>query len=55
MLVKLTHPLDLSKQIADAINRANHKSIFSGRKPATRARGSRDLRPTVTRPAPDGR
>ena len=62
MLVKLTHPLDLPKQIADAINRANHKSIFFWEKAsdprprvtrpppaghATCARGSRDLRPTV--------
>ena len=62
MLVKLTHPLDLPKQIADAINRASLKSIFISENPsdprprvtrpapaghATCARGSRDLRPTV--------
>ena len=39
----------LQKWNAQAIN-----PIFSGRKPATRARGSCDLRPRVTRPAPAG-
>ena len=39
----------LQKWNAQAIN-----PIFSGRKPATRARWSRDHRPLVTRPAPDG-
>ena len=47
MLVKLTHPLDLPKQIADAINRASHKSIFVWEKAS-------DPRPRVTRPAPAG-
>ena len=47
MLVKLTHPLDLPKPIAVAINRASRKTIFI-------SENSSDPRPRVTRPAPAG-
>ena len=40
MLVKLTHPLDLPKPIAVAINRASRKTIFI-------SENSSDPRPTV--------